>query len=292
MLSSFELATKIAEDQAKITKLDSLSMSYKDRIQFTNNSLTAELLNIMTAKQSNLCVAADVCTKAELLSLAESIGPHICILKLHIDIIEDFDFDLIAKLAAIAAKHQFMLFEDRKFADIGATVEKQYGGGIYKISSWAQLVNAHSVPGDGVIDGIKKIACTRKDRALILIGEMSSKGNLCTPEYRAATVAMANRHSDFVMGFISMNAISDNPGLLHMTPGVQFASKGDALGQQYRSPEDAVLGGSDIIIVGRGVIAPKDKLPSEAAIEYKEAGWNAYEQRIGLKSTSKLECTP
>lgn len=37
----------------------------------------------------------------------------------HIDIIEDFDHDLVEQLQALSQKHDFLIFEDRKFADIG-----------------------------------------------------------------------------------------------------------------------------------------------------------------------------
>ncbi len=289
MFSQFKLSQAMqSESQGSTNKyaksdlglgLKPLAMTLEERATCTDNPLTKALLEIMVNKKSNLCVAADVTNSAQLLELAEAIGPHICMLKLHIDILDDFNPEFPQKLMAIATKHNFLLFEDRKFADIGNTVKQQYKGGVYKIADWAHIINAHSVPGDGVIEGLKSVKGDRQDRGLLLIAQMSSKGHLCTDEYSKATVAMAEKHSDFTIGFICQENLSSDPGLLHFAPGIQFISKGDGLGQQYRTPEEA-LATVDGIIVGRGIIEPKNKTPAEAAKEYQEAGWRAYLNRV------------
>lgn len=67
--------------------------------------------------------------------------------------------------------------------------------------------------------------------------------------------------------------------MIHMMPGVQFTAAGDSLGQQYTSPETAVVANKcDIVIVGRGIISSQD--PAATALEYKQAAYQAYLNRI------------
>ncbi|KAL9054543.1 MAG: hypothetical protein Q9162_004099 [Coniocarpon cinnabarinum] len=134
-------------------------LSYHDRSNLPNTpALTAYLLRLMTHKSTNLCLSADVQTTAELLDIAEEVGPYICVLKTHADIVRDFSDRTIHALADVARRHKFLLFEDRKFGDIGNTVQTQYAGGTHRIASWAYLVNAHVFPGPGVIEALKAAA--------------------------------------------------------------------------------------------------------------------------------------
>ncbi|XP_024919512.1 uridine 5'-monophosphate synthase [Cynoglossus semilaevis] len=254
-------------------------LSYADRAKLPNvHPVASKLLSVMEEKTSNLCVAADVTSSEELLQLADTLGPQICMLKTHVDILEDFSEDFAQKLQALAEQHNFLIFEDRKFADIGNTVIHQYKGGTYHISSWAHIVNAHVVPGPGVVQGLSAVG-KPLGRGCLLIAQMSSQGSLATGEYTKAAVKMAEEHSDFVMGFICGSKVTNRPEFIHMTPGVQMQSAADALGQQYTSPEDVIhVKGSDVIIVGRGVLTAANRL--KAAESYRRSGWEAYKKRL------------
>ncbi|VVC74761.1 Orotidine 5'-phosphate decarboxylase [Aquicella siphonis] len=251
--------------------------SYTERAHYCLSPLAKNLFHLMAEKETNLALSADVTSAQKLLDLAELLAPEICVLKTHIDIIEDFTPALTQQLRKLALKHRFMLFEDRKFADIGNTVKHQYNGGIYHIADWADLVNAHSLPGPGIISGLAEVG-RKKNRGLILLAEMSSAGHLMGPEYMQNTLKMAEQFSDFVIGFITQHALSRDPHWINITPGVKIGSGSDTLGQQYVTPEKAILeNGSDIIIVGRGIIQAND--PLTEARKYRQSGWDCYLKR-------------
>ncbi|ODV82568.1 hypothetical protein CANARDRAFT_30726 [[Candida] arabinofermentans NRRL YB-2248] len=260
------------------------SKTYAERAALHPSPVAARLLSLMHTKQTNLCASVDLTTTKELLELLDKLGPFICLVKTHIDIVEDFSYEgTILPLLALAKKHNFMIFEDRKFADIGNTVKLQYKGGVYQIAKWADITNAHGVTGSGIVSGLKQAAAeaTSEPRGLLMLAELSSKGSLAYGEYTKQTVNIAKTDKDFVIGFIAQNDMGGREegfDWLIMTPGVGLDDTGDALGQQYRTVDTVMKTGTDIIIVGRGLFG-KGRDPVVEGARYMKAGWDAYLNR-------------
>jgi uridine monophosphate synthetase len=120
--------------------------------------LNAYLFHLMAIKKTNLCLSADVTTSSELLAIAEELGDSICLLKTHVDIISDISDRTLGQLKEIAERKHFLVFEDRKFGDIGSTVQKQYTAGPYSIAKWAEIATAHIFPGASVVTALKEAA--------------------------------------------------------------------------------------------------------------------------------------
>ena len=63
------------------------------------------------------------------------------------------------------------------------------------------------MPGPGIVAGLKEAMAANAEAGILLLAEMSSKGNLINSEYTKATVAMEEANQDFVFGFIAQNRL-------------------------------------------------------------------------------------
>ena len=210
------------------------------------NKEISRLNKIIKDKKSNICLAADVNNLTSLFELIDYYKNDICILKLHYDIIDDFNKDIdftVKKLNQLKNEHNFLIWEDRKFADIGFIMEKQ----INKISNWADLVSIHPIAGE---ESVKQI----KDVGIILIGEMSSKEHLFNLDYQKKVINISKK-CDNVIGIVCQHKMTED--LLNIVPGISFNANKDDKGQKYNLPEDRQF--ADIFVVGRALYLNKNR---------------------------------
>ena len=228
-----------------------------------------KMIDIALRKKSNLIASADVVSSLELVNLANAIGEKIVALKLHSDIITDFSQQLVLELRGIAREKDFLLFEDRKFADIGNTQELQFRQGVYRFADWVDMVTAHPIAGEKSFEVFDPTG-------VVAIVEMSSSGTLTDNYYVSQALNVANK-SDAVFAVVAQRQVPDD--LLLLTPGVNLDKKGDTKGQQYNTPKKVFSEYfTDFMIVGRGIYKAND--PVAAAEEYRQAGWEAYMQSL------------
>lgn len=264
------------------THLESQQISVSTRTiipPYTQRDVThpvnRRLLDIADLKKSNLILSADVATTAELLSLADRLGDQICMLKTHVDMLPDFNATVAQQLRSLANKHHFLILEDRKFADIGNTVQLQFTSPLFDIPKWADAVTVHVIGGASSIEAMRD---TNTGLGFIIIAQMSTRDTLTDKTYIDKAVQIGETHKDCVMGFVAQQRVSTDFGLLQFTPGVHLSASNDSKGQTYNSPETAFAERhTDFMIVGRGIYAAQN--PANEAQRYQQAGWEAYLNR-------------
>jgi len=244
-------------------------------------------MSIATQKRSLVCLAADRTTMSGLFDLLEEVAPYVAALKTHVDLVNDWTPEAWHVFCQRAHEADLMMFEDRKFADIGKISQKQMAG-VYDIRHWADLVTAHLISGPDIVDGLQAgWADAGREGGVLLLAQMSSRGNLLDGPYTDKVVSNGRAH-DGVFGFIGNGSRPEElaqlralvgPRKMIWTPGVNLAVGDGAMGQRYGDPTEAVLAGSDCIIVGSGIHQADD--PTQAAKAYAEASWQGLVQRNG-----------
>ena len=152
----------------------------------------------------------------------------------------------------------------------------QFTSGIFKIREWCDITNFHGLVGEGIIKEFQE--CSKKEQGGLLIAEMSNEGNIIDANYKLRIIDMALKNPESIIGFVSQSKICD--GFLHFTPGIKLKVGGDGKDQIYNTPETAISNGSDIIIVGRGIIEAKNIL--EECEKYRLRAWHCYKNKFSF----------
>ncbi len=258
------------------------------RWEACDTALQRRWMEAVARTESLVVLAADLATMGEIERLLDEVAPHIAALKTHVDLVDDWNEDGWRALCAKARDADVLIMEDRKFADIGKVSRSQMAGR-YDIRSWADLVTSHMISGPDVIDGITgSWDAVGREGGVLLLAQMSSRGNLLDPMYTERVVA-EGCEAGGCFGFIGNGSRPDElrrlrlavgDGRIIWTPGINISVGDGELGQRYGDPEEAVLAGSDGVIVGSGIHSAGN--PVAAAEAYASASWLALLRRSGV----------
>ncbi len=204
-------------------------------------------------KKSRLCVSTDVTTCKDLFNLIDKVGSYATAIKLHSDIIIDFSNYAIHQLLYYSCKYRFVIIEDRKFLDIGNTVQLQY-----KRITYADAVTVHIVNAKNIIPQLIDV---NKDIKIIIVSDMSSKSLISG---RSKSQSLEKRYPNNVLGYVTQYPLSDNK--FNFIPGIHLEKKKDGKGQNYRLPSDIPISPFNILIVGRAIYESND--PEEECKKY------------------------
>ena len=250
------------------------------------NPLARRYMEVTCRKESLVILAADLRTMDELKDLVGLVGPHIAALKTHVDLVDDWTADGWNELCELAEENDLMLFEDRKFADIGKISRGQMAG-VYDIRSWADIVTAHGISGPDIVDGIfAGWDDVGRRGGVLLLAQMSSRGNMLDLPGYTEQMVFNGITDGGVFGFIGNGSRPAELSILRgkvghrkliWTPGVNLDVGDGEMGQRYGDPREAIRAGSDGIIVGSGIYKSGD--PKGVAAAYAEISWQALTER-------------
>ena len=240
----------------KYTALFTLEEILNFQPKFYENPVSNTLWNNALNKRSNIIFSADYSHKIDVLHAIDTVGPYVIGVKLHTDIINDFDDEFVVDLLKLREKHGLIIIEDRKLGDIGAIALKQAEKFV-----WADAVTLHPIVGESVIQALSNIN-------VIPIVEMSSSGNLIDFKYTETALKMTKNKN--VVGVVCQTKLRSPFDCLTMSPGIHLEKKADNLGQTYSNGSHSGL----FWIVGRGI--SEGRILEDAAQEYQKAGWSHF----------------
>ena len=134
-------------------------------------------------------------------------------------------------------KHDFIIIEDRKLADIGSIAIKQ----VEHIKKWADIVTAHGIVGESMIAALDQM-----NIGILPIYQLSSVDNLIDEKYSQSVRDFSIKYKN-VIGFITQTRVANK--FLNFSPGISLENNE----LDHNTPQNMLNNGTDIFIIGRGI---------------------------------------
>jgi len=254
--------------------------SIKNYDYIMNNPLEKLLMGLVVKKQSALCLSLDVDKWEVGKKILNLCGEYIVMVKLHVDLFTDIiNIDLFIKeIRELGRKHQFLIMEDIKLADVDKITHKKINNSFFKYHTWANYLTIHGLTSKSVVDSltceklVNKESCTCKNyedddnyncrtnhymddnifyNKLSLVTDMNQKDSFINDDYREQCRNLL-KQNDEINCVISQdgNKITNK---VKLTPGVCIDNVDGS--RNYRDIKTAIEDdGNHIIIVGSGIL--------------------------------------
>ena len=189
--------------------------------------------------------AADCASMDEMLEKLDTYGPHIGILKTHMDTFADFNEDKLVRFIALKKKYDLLVWEDRKFADIGMVMDRQINNSVLKYDKWVDVFSLHAITGR---ESLETVFNRNPDFKWIIVGQLSSQDNLIDENYTRSAKVIYQSYEN-VIGMVCQEYLG--PEVIHIVPGISNTRKEDKMGQSYSQQEDKQF--ADFLVCGRSI---------------------------------------
>lgn len=234
-----------------------------DKIIQSGHCDLPKLYQLAFKKQSNIILSVDLSTSREIIELIEDTKEHVIGIKIHSDIIADFD---VLKSYLEEIKDDFVIIEDCKVADISfISIQK-----VKPYATYADYITYHCLLG---IDLPHALKVAYPDLGLLGVVEMSAKDCLINREYMEKTTPQLEVMDGCVIQKHGIELLGSRLPIT-FSPGISLNDTGDGHNQTYKNPLNEKVG--EFWIIGRSIYLGKNR--NAESEKYKRIGWNKFIQ--------------
>lgn len=221
-------------------------------------------------RRSNVFFSADLETMGEISGILDKIHPYILGIKLHSDIIVDFDKDEVLRWKRT---YGILVIEDMKLGDIGSISLRKVGS----VASYADYVTYHALIGDTCVAMVKKAFPAV---GLICVAEMSVSDSVTRDDvYVRYALSQFPISDGFVLqrrGIELLSGVHRTIAIPTFSPGISYSAdvSGNNDTTAHTSPSEVSGNLGEFWIVGRGIYSEGNAV--DTARRYQHDGWRYF----------------
>lgn len=277
-----DLQIENTEEYKKNERKEKLNRNYQELV---DNSFNKRLLNIIKTKHTTVCLSLDTGSWNKGKSILESCAPYICMVKLHLDLLTDWNNTATQEIIEMSKNHNFLILEDSKLDDVPKIIENQVYGGLHSFGNWVDAITVNSVNFSSINDILyrsskkKRLDTVSKELVCIPVGQYNTKDSMITKDYSVnfKNMLLEERESRFqIRTIIQQNLYKTDNQFLRMTPGVIEDDKDIIFNEErerYRSIETAMMRDRNHVVIIGGNIIINDNIV-EKCKNCADKSWN------------------